>query len=172
MAFSEILVYGNKLLRGKSSEITEFDEDLRKLVNKMYDTMYKAGGIGLAAPQVGVMKRLVVLDILHYEGPKIALINPVIKSRSRLTDIHEEGCLSVPGIRGDVVRSKKIEIEAWDVEGKTVVLKAREMFARVVQHETDHLDGILFIDHLDELGREQVNTELEKIKNMGQIAVA
>jgi peptide deformylase len=141
-----IITYGNKLLTLKSELVTEIDENIKSLINKMFETMYFTNGIGLAAVQVGIPKRLFVVDIPKEN--KIAMINPVIHDRAIKTSKTEEGCLSIPGIAHEIERSKTIEVEYLDEFGKKNLLKASGLLATCIQHEYDHLEGILFIDRL------------------------
>ena len=148
MAAYEIRVFGDPVLRQKAAEITLVDGRLLKLAEDMVQTMYDAPGLGLAAPQVGVQQRLFVYDLQDGEGAK-ALINPVIaESRGEWT--YEEGCLSVPGLSWEIVRPKEIHLTGYDLEGNEVSIEADELLARLYQHEMDHLDGVLLMDHLDE----------------------
>lgn len=170
--FEKIMVYGNEVLRKSAEPVEVFDDKLKETVEKMFVTMKRADGIGLAAPQIGISKQIIVIDVSEYEGPKIALINPVIKSKSRQTEIADEGCLSIPGVRGDVERAKKITVEAFDLDGKKISFTARDLYARVIQHEKDHLDGILFTDRVDESTKVQINPILEDLKSKESVAVA
>lgn len=172
MVYSKIMVFGNQILREKAANVAIFDQELKKLVQNMFETMYKARGIGFAAPQIGISKRVMILDITDQEGPKLALINPVIVSKSRLTEIEEEGCLSVPGIRGNVVRAKKIQVRAFDPDGKPLEFSASNLLARVIQHEMDHLDGILFTDRLSAEELALLQGDIEKLKNKMEVSVA
>ena len=153
MALLTILTDDNPRLRLKSHKVTKFDKPLRQLAENMLQSMDKANGIGLAAPQVGVLQRLIVIDIpadLEFEGSEPAhavLVNPeIIKCSGE--QVGEEGCLSVPGWYGDVKRYEFITVRAQDVSGKPLRFKAEGLFARCIQHEVDHLDGILFTDKL------------------------
>ena len=153
MALLPVLTDENPRLRLRSQKVTKFDKALRELAQNMLETMDHEQGIGLAAPQVGMLHRLVVIDIpadLEFEGSEPAhavLVNPEIVKCSG-EQIGEEGCLSVPGWYGDVKRYDFITIKAQDVSGKPVRLKAQGLFSRCIQHEIDHLDGILFTDKL------------------------
>lgn len=142
MAIRNIRNDKDELLRKKSKEVDSIDNKVRELVLDMFDTMYKNDGVGLAAPQVGILKRIIVYDI--GDGPKV-MINPVItKTSGKQTG--EEGCLSSPNVFGMVDRPAVVHVRAFDLEGKEVALKAKELEAIVICHETDHLDGILFLD--------------------------
>lgn len=148
MAVLEILQFGNDVLRQKSEEVTEFNEDLWELLDDMADTMYDAGGVGLAAPQIGVLKRVVVIDTDDDHG-LLELVNPVIVAIKGKQ--HEpEGCLSYPGKSGYVVRPAKVKIKAQDRYGRRKVYVGSGLLARAFCHETDHLNGILYSDKVDE----------------------
>lgn len=142
MAIRQIRTKGDDTLRKISKPVKKVDKKIQELVDDMIETMYDANGVGLAAPQVGILKRVVVIDI--GEGP-IVLINPEIISQSG-EQIEVEGCLSIPGIWGEVKRPAQIVVEALDSEGKPQKIESTGMLARVLSHETDHLDGVLFED--------------------------
>jgi peptide deformylase len=144
MALRQILREGDETLRKTSRTVTVFDDRLQILIDDMFQTMYANNGIGLAAPQVGVLKRLFVMDLKNETGPVVA-INPQITKASG-TQIYCEGCLSIPGQFGDVERPAEIVLEAQDRHGKPFTLEAKELMAVCICHETDHLDGILFRD--------------------------
>lgn len=154
MAIREILKYPNPVLRKKAEKITEFDDALRELVADMAETMYDAPGVGLAAPQIGVSLQLLVMDITtsDQEPELIVFINPEI-SEGEGSDIDEEGCLSVVDLTAKVKRFTKIRVKAQDLDGNHLDFIAEDWFARVMQHEVDHLNGVLFIDHLSSLKR-------------------
>lgn len=140
---------GSEVLRKKARAVAAVDNSIRRLVDDMFETMYHADGVGLAAPQVGRSLRIVVVDV--GDGP-IALINPKVTSASgSVTDI--EGCLSIPGVSGKVPRAERITVEALDADGRQVLFQADGLLARAVQHEVDHLDGILFVDRATEIVR-------------------
>lgn len=142
MAIRNIRSDTDEILRKRSKEIEEINNKIRELALDMLDTMYKYDGIGLAAPQVGILKRIITVDI--GEGPKV-LINPVIKKATGKQTC-EEGCLSSPNVFGNVDRPETIQVEAFDLDGKKIKMKAKELEAVVLSHEIDHLDGILFLD--------------------------
>ncbi|MEM9561119.1 MAG: peptide deformylase [Actinomycetota bacterium] len=142
----QVRVFGDPVLRKVAKEIEDVDGRLVKLVDDMLDTMYAEPGIGLAAPQVGVGRRLFVYDV--GEGPE-AIVNPVI-SESRGEWVYEEGCLSVPGLFWEIVRPKEIHLTGYDLDGNEVSIEADELLARLFQHELDHLDGVMLVDHLDD----------------------
>jgi peptide deformylase len=142
----QIRTFGDPVLRARAEEITDIDGKLVRLVDDMLTTMYEAPGIGLAAPQVGVRRRLFVYDI--GEGPQ-ALVNPTI-SESRGEWVYDEGCLSVPGYSFEIVRPKEVHLTGYDLDGNEVSVDADELLARLFQHELDHLDGVLLLERLDE----------------------
>ncbi|CAN5847430.1 peptide deformylase [soil metagenome] len=144
MSILPIRLYGDPVLRTRAAELDEVDRRARRLMNNMTDTMKDAPGIGLAAPQVGVLKRIIVWENDQDSG---ALANPVILERQGQIE-GEEGCLSMPGITYPVARSEWILVQGTDGSGDTVTLETRDLTSRIIQHEIDHLDGILFIDHL------------------------
>ena len=164
MAIREIITFPNPILRQQAEEITVFDEELKKLAADMGETMYDAPGVGLAANQIGVLKQIVVVDISKDEEEKkfVALINPVI-SRGEGAVAGEEGCLSVLEYEAKVKRFQKIHVTARDLEGNPVEFDAEDRFARIIQHEVDHLHGKLFIDHLSALKRSLYKKKLKKI---------
>ncbi|GAA0683524.1 MULTISPECIES: peptide deformylase [Clostridium] len=144
MALRNIRTYGDDVLRKKCRKVDAVNDRLRVLIKDMIETMYAADGVGLAAPQVGILKRLVVIDI--GEGP-VVLINPEILSmEGRYVDV--EGCLSVPGEQGEVERPEKLTVRALNENGEEVTYEAEDLFARAVCHELDHLDGVLFVDKI------------------------
>lgn len=142
MAIRNIRYDNDEVLRKRSREIEEIDNKIRELAMDMVETMYKYDGVGLAAPQVGILKRIIVID--PGDGPKV-LINPVI-TKSSGTQTCEEGCLSFPNTFGNVDRPANLTVEAYDIDGKKIKIKAKELEAVILSHEIDHLDGILFID--------------------------
>jgi peptide deformylase len=156
----DIYTLGEEVLREKCQKVTEFDNALRILVDAMFDTMDEADGVGLAAPQVGVTKRLFVIHIRGAE--KRAYINPQIIETSIETSTDEEGCLSIPGVWHDVQRPARVTVQAQDVEGKVFQVKADGLLARALQHENDHLNGVLFIDRLSDEEREKIIQAYEK----------
>lgn len=182
MALRKILTYPDPFLRKKCAPVEEIDGEVLELLDDMAETMYGARGVGLAASQIGVDKRVVVIDIsprntradeegegedeeeerTEYEGPGlIEIINPeIISSEGEV--IAEEACLSIPGFTSDVKRKQRVVIEAYNREGQLMEIEASELLARVFQHEIDHLDGVLFIDRLSRLKRELIKRKIEK----------
>jgi peptide deformylase len=159
----DIVKYGDPVLTQRAEEVTEFDAGLRKLVDDMFETMYGAPGVGLAAPQVGVLKRLFVMDCSSGKNKpqKVALINPVIETEEG-EQVGDEGCLSFPGIYVQVKRPMRLVVRAQDVDGSPYTLDIMELEARCVAHETDHLDGELFISYLSPLKRDLTKRKIKK----------
>ena len=156
MALRQILIEPNPVLRQKSLPVDVVDEDLQQLMSDMLETMYAAPGIGLAAIQIGVPKRIIVLDIDQKEGQKkpMFFVNPEITLKSKNYSTYEEGCLSVPGQFAEINRPEKCNIKYLDFYGDKKEIEATGMLATCIQHEIDHLNGILFIDHISKLKRE------------------
>ena len=166
MALREFLTEPNKILRQKSSKVEGVDKDIQKLMDDMLETMYAAPGIGLAAIQVGVAKRIIVLDIAPKDSPRnpMHFINPEIIVKSENHSTYEEGCLSVPGQFAEIDRPDKCHIKYLDYHGKPKEIKAEGMLATCIQHEMDHLEGILFIDYLSKLKKSMIIKKLSKQK--------
>ncbi|HSF23157.1 MAG TPA: peptide deformylase [Blastocatellia bacterium] len=164
----EVVRYGDPILTRPAEAVTEFDARLRKLVDDMFETMYGAPGVGLAAPQVGVLKRLFVMDCSSgkEKKQKIALINPVIETEEG-EQIGDEGCLSFPGIFLQVARPQRLVVRARDIDGSEFKLDVMDLEARCVSHETDHLDGELFISYLSPLKRDLVKRKIKKRIKLG-----
>jgi peptide deformylase len=161
MALLQILEFPDPRLRIRAQPVTQVDASLRELVDDMFETMYAAPGIGLAATQVNVAKRLLVLDISEKRDQPLVLINPDIVAREGVEET-EEGCLSVPGVYDKVTRAEKIRVRALDRDGKPLDFAADGLLAVCIQHEIDHLDGKLFVDYLSELKRTRIRKKLEK----------
>jgi len=166
MSVKIILIEPNKLLRQISSPVERVGEEERKLMDDMLDTMYAAPGIGLAAIQIGVPKRIIVMDISRDENKKepMYFVNPVIKNKNEEKAKYEEGCLSVPDQFAEIERPNTCEVEYLDYNGKKQTLKADGLLATCIQHEMDHLEGILFIDYLSKLKKSMIIKKLYKIK--------
>ncbi len=162
----EIRKYGDPVLRQKAQTVTVFDEQLARLAADMMATMEAANGVGLAGTQVGVLKQIFVADTASFElsGKKIAVVNPEIVFRSSDEVLEEEGCLSIPGVYADVRRPKKVKLAGQNLKGEKMELDAEDMIARVFCHETDHLNGVLFIDHLSALERDLLKGKLSELK--------
>jgi len=165
MSVKPILTEPNKLLRQISKPIERVGDEERKLMDDMLDTMYAAPGIGLAAIQIGIPKRIIVMDISRDEKKQpIYFVNPVIKNKNLEKAIYEEGCLSVPDQFAEIERPNACEVEYLDYDGKKQLLKADGLLATCIQHEMDHLEGILFIDYLSKLKRSMIIKKLSKNK--------
>ena len=166
MSVKKILTEPNKLLRQVSKSIDKVGDEERALMDDMLETMYDAPGIGLAAIQIGVPKRIIVMDISRDENKKEPryFVNPVIKSRNKEKAKYEEGCLSVPDQFAEIERPNSCEVEYLDYYGKKQLLKADGLLATCIQHEMDHLEGILFIDYLSKLKKSMIIKKLSKIK--------
>jgi len=156
MAPYAIRLFGDPVLKQRAADVADIDGRLARLAEDMLVTMYDAPGLGLAAPQVGVQKRLFVYDI--GEGPR-TLVNPVI-SEARGEWSYDEGCLSVPGMSFEIIRPKEIHLTGYDLDGNEVSIEADELLARLFQHELDHLDGVLLLEHLDDDQRKAAMKEL------------
>jgi peptide deformylase len=156
----DIRVLGDPVLRKATTPVEQVTDELRSLISDMFDTMYAAEGIGLAAPQVGRTERITVMDV---EGRKLALINPEIIEREGSIR-GEEGCLSIPEVFGDVTRSSRVIVRALNEKGEEIEAEGTELLARCMQHEIDHLDGKLFIDYLSMLKRRSALSKWEKVK--------
>jgi peptide deformylase len=165
----EIVKYPDPILQRPTEKVTEFDEELRTLAADMFESMYKAIGIGLAAPQVGVGKRITVIDLSNQKNSKdkIVLVNPEIVHKEG-KQVEEEGCLSLPDIRDKVARAAKVKVRAQDLDGKTIELEGTELLARAFQHEIDHLDGILFPWRLSMLKRDLILRKIRKMQKSGE----
>ena len=166
MALKKILTEPNKILRQKSLKVEKVDEEIQKLMDDMLETMYAAPGIGLAAIQIGVPKRVIVLDIAPKEQPKnpMCFINPEIIEKSSDNSTYEEGCLSVPGQFAEIDRPSSCNVKFLDYNGNPKEIKAEGMLATCIQHEMDHLEGILFIDYLSKLKKSIIIKKLSKQK--------
>ena len=166
MSVRKILTEPNKVLRQVSKKVDKVGEEERALMDDMLDTMYDAPGIGLAAVQIGVPKRIIVMDIsrdLDKKEPRY-FVNPVIKNRNKKKARYEEGCLSVPDQFAEIERPNTCEVEFLDYDGNKQLLKADGLLATCIQHEMDHLEGILFIDYLSKLKKSMIIKKLSKIK--------
>ena len=162
----KIIIEPDPILRKKSEPVEKVDDHLRKLMTEMLETMYEAPGIGLAAIQVGILKRLIVIDLARENEKKnpLFLINPEIIYRSKDTSIYEEGCLSLPGQFAEIERPSECTLKYIDFNGNKKELKADGLLATCIQHEVDHLDGILFIDYLSKLKKDMIIKKLVKHK--------
>ncbi len=156
---------GDPILREKAKPIEKADNQIKELADLMVEALVKNKAYGIAAPQVGVSKKMIVVDVEDFFH---LLINPLVSARSQEDESSFEGCLSIPGVEAEVKRASKVTIKAKDMEGKPKVLSASGLLARVLQHEIDHLEGILFIDHLGDAKRNQLLKEYERNKNSSQ----
>ncbi len=161
----KLVYYGNETLKSVANEVRDVNDKVIKIIDSMYNIMYKERGIGLAAPQIDIDKRIIVIDVENYHG---ALINPIIKESSDKKEPYEEGCLSLPGIVSDIVRPSEVLVSGITPEGNEIELEADGLFARVLQHEIDHLNGMVFIDHLEDFERKELRFLLKKIKKMNR----
>jgi peptide deformylase len=161
MALLEILEFPDERLRRKAKPVEVVDASIQRLIDDMFETMYAAPGVGLAATQVNVAKRVVVIDVSETKDQPLCLINPEILDRSGIEE-REEGCLSVPGVFEKVCRAEKVKVKALDRSGKPFEFEAEGLLAVCVQHEIDHLDGKLFVDYLSPLKRQRIRKRLIK----------
>ena len=166
MAVREILFLGDPVLRQPAAEVVAFDDGLRALLRDMFETMYHAEGIGLAAPQIGVSRRVIVVDLRREDenDEPMALVNPRLVWASPEKAKQPEGCLSIPTLEEVVERPAAVRVEAHDGEGEPVAIEADELLARALQHEIDHLDGILFLDRVSALKRRMLLKKWKKIE--------
>jgi peptide deformylase len=166
----KILKYGEPVLEKSADAVGNFDTpDLKQLIEDMFETMYAAKGVGLAAPQIGMSQRVTVIDISvgEDESKKLVLINPEIVSREG-TQVGEEGCLSIPGFREPVTRANKVTVKAHNEKGEPFEISGEELLARALQHEIDHLNGKLFINHLSALKRDIIRRKIKKLQKAGE----
>jgi len=166
----KIVKYGDPVLEKPAQPIAEFNTpELDQLVADMFETMYAGKGLGLAGPQVGVSQRLTVIDTSQGqdESKRLVLINPEIIAREG-SQVGEEGCLSIPGFREQVKRANKVKIRAKNAQGETVEHEGEELMARAMQHEVDHLNGILFLSHLSPLKRDLIRRKIRKLQKLGE----
>ncbi len=173
MAIKEILTEPNKILRQVSKSVEKVTKDEQILMDDMLETMYHANGIGLAAIQIGVPKRIIVMDIAKKDEKKnpMYFVNPIIKNKNKDLSTYEEGCLSVPNQFAEVDRPATCEIEYLDYNGDKKLLKANGLLATCIQHEMDHLEGILFIDYLSKLKKSMIIKKLSKQKKSSEALV-
>jgi peptide deformylase len=166
----KILKYGEPVLEKSAEQVTQFDAPrLKQLIEDMFETMYAAKGVGLAAPQVGIGQRVTVIDtsVGEDESKKLVLINPEILTREG-TQVGEEGCLSIPGFREPVTRANKVTVKAHNEKGELIEVSGEELLARALQHEIDHLNGKLFINHLSALKRDIIRRKIKKLQKAGE----
>ena len=167
----EILQEPDPILRKKSDEVSKVDNDIRALMDNMLETMYQAPGIGLAAPQVGILKKVIVIDLAKEDEPKkpLFIVNPKIIWKSDELSSREEGCLSIPGYFAEVVRPTKCKLQYLDYDGKQQEIEAEDLLSTCIQHEVDHCDGVLFIDYLSKLKKDMIIKKLIKAKKEQQV---
>ncbi|MEG9435664.1 peptide deformylase [Edaphobacter sp. HDX4] len=165
----EVVKYPDPVLAKRGEDVTEFGEELKTLADDMFESMYAAQGIGLAAPQIGLSKRITVIDVSFKKEPadKLVLVNPEIIEREG-KQFEEEGCLSLPEIREKVHRAAKVKVRAQNVQGEWFEVEGEELLSRALQHEIDHLDGVLFIDRLSRLKRDLVHRKIKKMQKNGE----
>ncbi|WP_297204554.1 peptide deformylase [uncultured Brachyspira sp.] len=166
----ELVIYGDERLQQVSEKIEKVDDEILTLIDDMFETMYKERGVGLAAVQIGILKRLIVISVPDLDDEKkpdfkLALINPEIIWHSDEMEILEEGCLSFPEIRDDVARYQKIKVKYLDKQGNEQILEAEDYIAKVLQHEIDHTNGISFIDRLESYQKRRLKKELKELRN-------
>lgn len=164
-----IVKYGNPVLEKPAENVTVFDQELEKLVEDMFDSMYEAHGVGLAAPQIGIARRIAVIDVTFKEDPKakLVLVNPeIIHTEGKHTQ--SEGCLSIPDFRENVTRPNKVTVRAQDTKGNWFEKTGEELLARAFLHETDHLNGKLYISHLSALKRDLMKRKIRKLMKTGE----
>jgi len=161
MDLKKIIYYPDMRLLAPSNPISSIDGDLKKLIDEMMKIMYAANGVGLAAPQIGINKQLAVVDVSEKKNQPICIINPSIVESKELVNM-DEGCLSVPGTFASVRRFRYVKVEALNEHGEPVVLEGEDLFAQCLQHEIDHLNGKLYIDHLSKLKRSRVLASMKK----------
>jgi peptide deformylase len=162
MTILNVLRFPDERLRTKAAAVVEINNDVKQIIDDMLETMYDENGVGLAATQVNIHQRIVVINVSEDKDQSYVLINPEIISHSNETEINEEGCLSVPGCYAKVDRYTEVTVKALDRDGKAFTLNATELLAICIQHELDHLDGKLFVDYLSPLKRQRIKTKLEK----------
>ena len=164
-----VVKYGNPVLEKPGEMVTRFDDELRKLVEDMFESMYAAHGVGLAAPQIGISKRLAVIDVSFKEDPKarLVLVNPEI-IRTEGKQRGSEGCLSLPEFREEVTRPMRVTVRAQDASGKHFEASGEELLARALMHETDHLNGKLYISHISALKRDLIKRKVRKLIKQGE----
>ena len=162
MSIRTVLEFPDRRLRTKAKEVTVFDQAIKSLVDDMIETMYEAKGVGLAATQVDVHQRVIVIDVSEDKDAPLCLINPEIIEKEGVEE-SEEGCLSVPGFFENITRAEHVKIRAQDKEGKSFEMEAGELLSVCIQHEMDHLEGTLFVDYLSPLKRRRIKAKLDKI---------
>lgn len=166
----KIVKYGDPVLEQVAEPVTEFDTDeLKQIVEDMWETMYSAKGVGLAAPQIGLRKRISIVDVSagEDETKKLVVINPTVTKREG-SQVGEEGCLSIPGFREQVKRANRVVVAAQNEKGEPIEVEGEELLARALEHEIDHLNGILFLNHLSMLKRDMIRRKIKKLQKSGE----
>ena len=162
MAVRELRLWGDDVLRQRAADVVAVDEDVRQLIDDMFETMYQSEGVGLAGPQIGVSRRVIVVDVREEGVKPFALVNPRLVETSSDVAKEEEGCLSMPGITAAVERPARVVVEGLNRDGEPVRIEGDALLARCLQHEIDHLDGILFVDRLSALQRSMLARKWKK----------
>ena len=166
----EVLHFPDKRLRKIAEPVKKVDNEIKNIIEQMFFTMYEEKGIGLAATQVNIHKRIIVIDVSENKDKKIFLINPEIISLSDDIDTMEEGCLSVPGFYETVSRPKSVKVSSLNYDGKQIEIEANGLLSTCIQHEIDHLNGKLFVDHISSLKRSRIEKKITKLKKEGAVA--
>ena len=166
----EVLHFPDKRLRKIAEPVKKVDNEIKNIIEQMFFTMYEEKGIGLAATQVNIHKRIIVIDVSENKDKKIFLINPEIISLSDDIDTMEEGCLSVPGFYETVSRPKTVKVSSLNYDGKQIEIEANGLLSTCIQHEIDHLNGKLFVDHISSLKRSRIEKKITKLKKEGTVA--
>jgi len=168
----KIRIYGDPVLKKKAEPVTEINDEIKEILDNMLETMYAANGVGLAANQVGILKQLIVMDAGTKESPKpIKIINPVIIEKSKEKNEYEEGCLSFPGVTEKIYRPAKVKIKFQDINNNEITIDFVGLEATAIQHEIDHLNGILFINRMSPIKRIMLDKKLKEIKNSKSVEV-
>jgi peptide deformylase len=165
----EVLHFPDKRLRKIAKSVEKVDQEIKDIIDQMFFTMYEEKGIGLAATQVNIHKRIIVIDVSENKNEKVCLINPKILLLSEDTDSMEEGCLSVPGFYESVTRPKDIKVSTLNYDGKEIMLETDGLLSTCIQHEIDHLNGKLFVDHISTLKRDRIKKKITKLKKEGTL---
>ena len=168
MAILTVLRFPDEKLRTIATQVVEVNDNIKAIVSDMFDTMYDENGVGLAATQVNIHQQIVVMDVSENKENPLVFINPEIINKSNDTVINEEGCLSVPGCYAKVDRHTQVTVKALDINGKEFTLDGEELLAVCIQHELDHLKGVLFVDYLSPLKRQRIKKKLEKEARLNQ----
>ncbi|KPJ59766.1 MAG: hypothetical protein AMJ46_09730 [Latescibacteria bacterium DG_63] len=168
MAPQPVVTYGNPTLKRRATEIEEIDDSVRKLAAEMFETLDASQGVGLAAPQIGVSRRLIVLSIPLEDNTrwKFVVVNPEIVTKKGKSAL-EEGCLSVPGVYEEIVRSEEVEVRGLNLEGEEITIEGKGLLARALQHEIDHLEGVLIVDRLSSAKRHVLQKKLRELEETG-----